>query len=122
MSLAAGDAARREDGTLGVVCYGPDRWGDVKLLLEDGSTTDDIKASALARPSEAELAANLWATELLSDEDRGQVTEGTPLRRIHRVGTAAAAPADGTVRLTWADRTVSDPLPLAVLGREAELV
>eukprot|EP01046_Picozoa_sp_COSAG06_P046638 COSAG06_NODE_6636_length_2846_cov_2.220240_1_plen_26_part_10 len=23
MSLAVGDAARREDGTLGVVCYGP---------------------------------------------------------------------------------------------------
>eukprot|EP01043_Picozoa_sp_COSAG02_P013700 COSAG02_NODE_553_length_20425_cov_17.986372_9_plen_452_part_00 len=63
MSFAAGDAARQEDGTLGVVCYGPDSDGDVRLLLEDGSTTDWINPSALARPSEAELAAAPWLAE-----------------------------------------------------------
>ena len=41
MGLAVGDAARREDGTLGVVCrvY---RHGNVNLLLEDGSITGSI--------------------------------------------------------------------------------
>eukprot|EP01046_Picozoa_sp_COSAG06_P057667 COSAG06_NODE_11313_length_1529_cov_93.725175_4_plen_74_part_01 len=73
MSLAAGDAARQEDGTLGVVCYGPNYRGDVKLLREDGSTTDWIKPSALARPSEAELAAQPWLAEPRLGEDTGWV-------------------------------------------------
>eukprot|EP01046_Picozoa_sp_COSAG06_P063383 COSAG06_NODE_14694_length_1134_cov_1.635749_1_plen_83_part_10 len=79
MSLAVGDAARREDGTLGVVCFGPTS-GDVKLLLEDGSITDWINPSALARPSEAELAAAPWLAEPRLGEDTGWVKMGTALR------------------------------------------
>jgi hypothetical protein len=45
MSLAVGDAARQEDGTLGVVCYVLDHSGNVNLLLEDGLTTGYIKLS-----------------------------------------------------------------------------
>ena len=62
MSLAVGDAARQEDGTLGVVCL-VHFASDVKLLLEDGSITGYINTSALARPSEVELAAGPWTAE-----------------------------------------------------------
>ena len=79
MSLAVGDAARQEDGTLGVV-YTVYSDGEVKLLLEDASTTGTIKASALARPSEAELAAAPWLAEPRLGEDTGWVKVGTALR------------------------------------------
>ena len=73
MSLAVGDAARLDDGTLGVVCYGPTSDGNVTLLREDASKTDSIKASALARPSEAELAAlkEVGAVGAATDQMKG---------------------------------------------------
>ena len=79
MSLAVGDAARQEDGTLGVV-YDADVFGEFKLLLENGKTTDYINRFALARPSEAELAAAPWLVEPRLGEDTGWVKVGTALR------------------------------------------
>ena len=54
MSLAVGDAARQEDGTLGVLCNAY-RSGNVRLLLEDGSTTGWIQPSTLARPGRSPM-------------------------------------------------------------------
>lgn len=67
-SLKLGEPARREDGALGVVCYGPDYNIEVKLLFEDGTTTRGIKLATLARPSAAELTASPWLTQVLGDD------------------------------------------------------
>eukprot|EP01046_Picozoa_sp_COSAG06_P028272 COSAG06_NODE_2536_length_6709_cov_42.478669_6_plen_363_part_00 len=72
-------AALRAGNRLGVVCDGPDKYGYVKLLREDGSTTAWINRSALARPSEADLAAAPWLERVLGDADTGWVKVGTPL-------------------------------------------
>eukprot|EP01046_Picozoa_sp_COSAG06_P016245 COSAG06_NODE_1070_length_10820_cov_4.675494_1_plen_438_part_10 len=115
--VKVGAAARREDGTLGVVYDGPDYKGEVKLLLEDGSTTGFLLASALARPSEVELAAAPWLAEPRLGEDTGWVKAGTALRAGSKVGATTADPVDGKVQLSWPDGSVSELLPLAALGR-----
>jgi hypothetical protein len=60
--VEVGTALRAGSSMVGVVCYGPHS-GNVKLLREDGSTTDWINVSTLTRPSEAELAAQPWLTD-----------------------------------------------------------
>jgi hypothetical protein len=68
MSLVVGDAARQEDGTLGVVCYVLDHSGNVNLLLEDGLTTGYIKLSRTdcidkTRCEDTLVAATSWAIQ-----------------------------------------------------------
>eukprot|EP01046_Picozoa_sp_COSAG06_P062479 COSAG06_NODE_14113_length_1188_cov_15.048174_1_plen_156_part_10 len=122
MSLAVGDAARQEDGTLGVVCDGPDSDGDVKLLLEDGSTTGYIKASALARPSEAELAAVPWLAEPRLGEDTGWVKVGTALRAgKSSLGVVCDGPnSDGHVKLLLEDASDTGYIKASALARPSE--
>jgi hypothetical protein len=76
MSLEVGDVARQEDGTLGVVnrVFSD---GDIKLLIKDGSTTGWINPSALAWPSEAELAAAPWIAEVVWRSDPPAVVAET---------------------------------------------
>ena len=95
---------RQEDGALGVVCYGPDSSGYVKLILEDGSITGTIKASALARPSEAERAAAPWLAEPRLGEDTGWVKVDTALRAGNRLGVVCDGLNDsGNVTLLLED-------------------
>eukprot|EP01046_Picozoa_sp_COSAG06_P041848 COSAG06_NODE_5251_length_3609_cov_3.797151_1_plen_308_part_00 len=205
-SLALGDAVRQEDGTLGVVCDGPDsdssyvdamrelatrvrvgavvkmrdkgdeEWGrgfvtslepllvtkcltdgpsaegysydevravdllledvqaltrssaglDVRMLLEDGSTTNNIKASTLARPSEAELAAAPWLAEPRLVLPRppvssGWVKAGTVLRASIELGVVCYGPdSGGEVRLLLEDGSISDYIKASALARPSE--
>jgi hypothetical protein len=118
MSLAVGDAARKKDGTLGVVYHGPTERGTVKLLLDDGSTTGYIKASALARPSEAELAAAPWLAECWAH----WVKVGAAARQEDgTLGVVCYGPtSSGTVKLLLEDGSTTDPIKPSALARPSE--
>ena len=121
--FALGDAARlEEDGTLGVVCGGPTRDGNVSLMREDASTTGYMQPSLLARPSEAELAAQPWLAEPRLGKDTWWVELGTALRAgSSTLGVVCEGPdRDDNVKLVLEDASSTGYIKASLLVRPSE--
>lgn len=121
MWVKLGSALRAGARTLGVVCDSPDEYGNVKLLLEDGSTTEFITPAALTQPSGAELAASPWLTQVVG-EDTGWVERGSALRMGARaLGVVCSDPdEDGEVKLLLEDGSMTGYIRAAMLAKPSE--
>ena len=123
--MKVGSALKVGARKLGVVCDGPDSAGEFKLLLDDGSVTDWIKAAALARPSEAELEANPWLTQPLLGDDTGFVKSGSALKMgARKLGVVWTGPdletRDDRVKLILEDGSMTIKIKAAALARPSE--